>query len=545
MYTAEDLTVVIPTRDRWEITRRTLDGLARQTETGFATIVVVDGDDQRPPALGRDVEVLVNRRAGPGAARNRGAHRARTALVLFLGDDMVPQPGLVATHVAGHRTDTAPETGVLGHVDWHPDISDSRLLRWMDWSASQFNFAGLAAGDDAHWARFYSCNVSLKRDFFLGAGGFDEDFTYYYEDLDCGWRLGERGLRLRFEPAAQAQHLHRYDWDHMLARFDGIALGEHLMATKHPDFEPFFKRRCENALATGRVSPLWPIVFDRLPSRPGRLRQVAQRRANAWWYQRLAPRYLNGYRGADDLDELREYLGDRFDDQKLWHHRHEVESEEQSAPDERTFYRTSEAYLYDLTAFGMWPTKIPYRADLQRVVPPPARLLDYGCGIGTDGLRLLERGYDVAFADFDNPSTRYLRWRLARRDLHPPVYDIEGEVPSDFDAVYAFDVLEHVDDPRGFLDRLERLAPLVVVNLVGPDPGDTHLHKPLDIGELLAYMERRGLVHYRRYHGRVHLVAYRSDGGGGSRARRWVERRRGAAVSRVKDRLERLPQLLA
>ena len=78
---------------------------------------------------------------------------------------------------------------------------------------------------------------------------------------------------------------------------------------------------------------------------------------------------------------------------------------------------------------------------------PGARVLDYGCGIGSDGLALLEAGYEVEFADFDNPSTAYLRWRLARRELSAPIYDLDVEVPGGFDAAYAFDVIEHVDDP--------------------------------------------------------------------------------------------------
>ena len=132
------------------------------------------------------------------------------------------------------------------------------INRWLDWSGTQFDLAGLVPHEDAHWARFYSCNVSLKREWFLAAGGFDPDFSFFYEDLDCGWRLGERGLRLRYEPDARVEHLHAYDWSGVVRRFDGIAVGEQLMAAKHPDFEPFFGRRAEDALAAAPASAAWP-----------------------------------------------------------------------------------------------------------------------------------------------------------------------------------------------------------------------------------------------------------------------------------------------
>ena len=77
-------------------------------------------------------------------------------------------------------------------------------------------------------------------------------------------------------------------------------------------------------------------------------------------------------------------------------------------------------------------------------MPPGSRLLDYGCGIGSDGLMLLEAGYRVEFADFDNPSTEYLRWRLEQRGFDAPVHDLDKDVPDGFDAAYAFDVIEHV-----------------------------------------------------------------------------------------------------
>jgi SAM-dependent methyltransferase len=179
--------------------------------------------------------------------------------------------------------------------------------------------------------------------------------------------------------------------------------------------------------------------------------------------------------------------------------------------DEQAFYRSSEAYLYPLTAFAMTGTKVPYLHELVRHVPPGAHLLDYGCGIGSDGLMLLEAGYRVEFADFDNPSVGFLRWRLERRGFDAPVHDLDKHVPAGFDAAYAFDVIEHVPDPFGFLAELERRAELVEVNLLAPVPNDVDLHYDLPIRELLKHVLRRRLVSYRLLHGRSHLVLYRPE----------------------------------
>jgi SAM-dependent methyltransferase len=209
--------------------------------------------------------------------------------------------------------------------------------------------------------------------------------------------------------------------------------------------------------------------------------------------------------------ELVAYLGDDYDRERLVHYEHGLEAEAAAIGDEATLYRTSQAYLYNLTAFAMTQTKAPYLAALAAAVPAGARVLDYGCGIGSDGLALLEAGYQVAFADFDNPSVRYLRWRLAHRSLSAPIYDLErDDVPGGFDLAYAFDVIEHVEDPFAFLAALERRAGLVLVNFLDEGEDDTRLHRVLPIRRLLLHAASHRLRHYRLHYGRSHLVLYES-----------------------------------
>jgi hypothetical protein len=372
---------------------------------------------------------------------------------------------------------------VLGRVDWHPEVPRSGLLDWIDRERLQFDFDGIE-GDDAGWGRFYSCNVSLPRELFQRAGGFDPAFTYYYEDLDLAFRLRDVGMALRYERAALAEHLHRYDEASFGRRLRGIAAGEYQLTRRRPEFAPFFANFFR-AAEGGRHA-------DR-------------------WRSRFAPTYLDAFEAAEERDELERYLGDDFDEKLLHGHQQAVEAEEAAAPDELTFYRTSRNYLYDLTAFAMTGTKRPYREVIRHRIGPGSRLLDYGCGIGSDGLRFLAAGYDVDFADFDNPSTTYLRWRLRERGFTAEIHDVEREVPAGFELVYCFDVIEHVDDPVAFLAKLEATADLVAINFLEPLANDVHLHKPLPIKALLRHATGHGLVHYSRHHnGRSHFVIYHS-----------------------------------
>jgi GT2 family glycosyltransferase len=516
---AEDLTVVIPTRERWPILTRTLGALAQQTVGGFDIVVVCDGEDQRPPdalrAAHPDAQFLIQPQGGPAAARNHGVAATARPLLLFLGDDMVPVDALVARHLERHAREPEPRVAVLGDVFWHPEVDRGPLMHWLGFSDAQFDFPALRATRpaDAGWGRFYSCNVSLKRSLLDAAGGFDPEFRFDYEDLDLAYRLHEQGMVLRWEPQAIAHHLHRYDLRSLEARYRSRAAGERLMAAKHPWFEPWFERRMRHHTTQPPVGPWWGWLALWAPSRPQRVRQAAERRADRLYHQRLAPTFLAAWEAEREHAELRAYLGSEYDHQRLVHHRETVERQLTEIGDEPAFYRRGDAYLYDLTAFAMSGVKEPYRALIEGLVPAGSRLLDYGCGIGSDGLRLLEAGFTVEFADFDSPSTQYLRWRLEQRGVAAPIYDLDADIPGGFALAYAFDVLEHVDDPFALLAELEERAEIVVVNLLEDAASGSALHRDVPVRRILAHARRQGLVHHRRHAGSSHLVAYRSAGG--------------------------------
>ena len=75
-------------------------------------------------------------------------------------------------------------------------------------------------------------------------------------------------------------------------------------------------------------------------------------------------------------------------------------------------------------------------------------------------------------------------------------------------------MIEHVEDPFAFLDSLERLARVVIVNFLEPSPDEPDVHQhELPIPELLDHAAHRRLRRYRRYHDRSHLVVYESRPG--------------------------------
>jgi hypothetical protein len=398
---------------------------------------------------------------GEGAAANAARRVTDRPVLLFLSGDGIPAPNLVEAHLAFHDQHRGEGAAAAGRIVARPTVPAAG--RWLIEATTRIGL------DLRH--------ASIPTSLIDTLGGFDDSFAFGLAGADLGRRIAAAGCQVLpvLSPCIEVDG--PGDWAAVAEALDPLAWAERRLAAKHPDYAPTLEALIERSRRT----------------------------------RKLMPRFRESWAAGRELDELRSYLGAKFDWNKLFRHAQLVDHEHDEMGDEETFFRTSTSYLYDLTVFAMSRTKAPYLAALRELASPGAKVLDYGCGIGSDGLQLLDDGYLVSFADFDNPSTRYLKRRLDHRCIDAPVHDLDGDVPGGFDLAYAFDVIEHVDDPFALLAELEQRAGVVMVNLLETDPGDTHLHRELPIADLLAHARGRGLLYHRVHHRRSYLVAYRAS----------------------------------
>jgi GT2 family glycosyltransferase len=263
-----DITVVVPTFRRPRLLRRCLESLAiQEVDQARVEIIVVDdgsGDEtaqvlaearQRTPPLRPFTH---SRNLGPAAARNRAVAEARGDVILFLDDDVVATPKLVATHLQIHRSSGDDALGVLGLMRWDPGLRVTPFMRWLDRSGLQFGFdTWIREGAiDPPYAAFYTCNLSMRRRLVADAGGFDERFPYpAYEDMELAWRLAKTGFHLEHRPSALAYHARPIDLGSFAARMTKV--GESAVLLKavqpeividEPDLGPAVRRRERFAL---------------------------------------------------------------------------------------------------------------------------------------------------------------------------------------------------------------------------------------------------------------------------------------------------------
>jgi mycofactocin system glycosyltransferase len=202
---ADAVTIVIPVRDQPAGLATTRAALG-ETQ---ALIIVDDGSVPRVAAAGAEIIRHPTSR-GPAAARNTGWRAAGDTVVVFLDADCEPTPGWLAA-LLPHFAD--PAVGAVApRVRSRPSPDSSPRLAAYEARRSALDLgprpASVRPGSRVPYVP--TAALAVRRQALEEAGGFDEALRYG-EDVDLVWRLGKRGWRVRYEPAATVTHPARPD----------------------------------------------------------------------------------------------------------------------------------------------------------------------------------------------------------------------------------------------------------------------------------------------------------------------------------------------
>lgn len=208
------LTVAIPTYNRKDVLSRVLQALTRQTLSlsGYEIIIVDDGSNDGTAESIRkfcnspvSIRYFFQKNKGPATARNLAVKEAKNKLILFINDDTIPAEDLIEQHVLYHQKWPDDNVAVLGHALWAEGIEVPVYARHY-LVAEYKKLEGL---DEVRPVDFITCNISVKKDFLIHNGFFDEDFPYAaHEDRELGYRLGKKGLRIKYNQYAFVYHYH-------------------------------------------------------------------------------------------------------------------------------------------------------------------------------------------------------------------------------------------------------------------------------------------------------------------------------------------------
>lgn len=160
------------------------------------------------------VEVLASpMNIGFSAANNRLAEKSSAKALVLVNNDTRPRPDWLAHLVAALNEAPADVAAVSGCiVDWKGSRLDfGRGVMTFDGHAFQLDYhrpmAQVEMPEEGSELLF-PCggNMIARRDSFLSAGGFDETYFAYLEDVDLGWRFWSAGERVVSAPQAVVHH---------------------------------------------------------------------------------------------------------------------------------------------------------------------------------------------------------------------------------------------------------------------------------------------------------------------------------------------------
>ena len=140
---------------------------------------------------------------GFAAGNNRLAELATGDVLVLVNNDTRVEPGWLAALVDAYRSAPEDVAAVAGRiVDWNAERLDfGRGLLTFDGHAlplDQGRPLARARLPESGEELLFGCggNLLVRADSFRSAGGFDERFFAYFEDVDLGWRLWAGGERI-------------------------------------------------------------------------------------------------------------------------------------------------------------------------------------------------------------------------------------------------------------------------------------------------------------------------------------------------------------
>ncbi|MBK7595157.1 MAG: glycosyltransferase family 2 protein [Gemmatimonadetes bacterium] len=208
---SRDFSVIVPAHQAALLLPDTLDALSRSSlpRVRWELLVVDDAstdDTARVAARWADAVITLDGPPrGPGGARNAAAARASGTWLVFIDADVRVHPDTLE-RIATVVTEDPALVGVFGSYDDAP--AEQGLLS--EYRNLLHRYVHLRGAGDAE--TFWAGCGAIRRDAFEAVDGFDTARfpRPQIEDIELGYRLRDRGWRIRLDPSIQGTHLKRW-----------------------------------------------------------------------------------------------------------------------------------------------------------------------------------------------------------------------------------------------------------------------------------------------------------------------------------------------
>jgi glycosyltransferase involved in cell wall biosynthesis len=285
MTTGPQISVIIPTRNRAELLRQSLESLIAQTlpASDFEVVVIDDGGTDHTfgvcSNLATALPVTYYRIAPSGisAAKNLGIFAASAPIVFFFDDDDIADPDLLRQHLITHQLHADRATAVLGRTEWSPALEVTELMHYVtDVGRQLFDYSCIGHGDVLDFTFFWGGRSSCKRMLLAREGIFDQNFRFGSEDIELGYRLQPHGFKVVYNRDAVSYMNRPIAYDDFCARCERQGHSQHHFGNVLHGRDPEIRRYCDVDDAASR----WREAEPHLQRKTTRVHDLERRVAD-------------------------------------------------------------------------------------------------------------------------------------------------------------------------------------------------------------------------------------------------------------------------
>lgn len=215
--------LVLPVYNGLEFTEPFLETLFAVTPNELFELIIIDnastdGTGEFLRSVNRSIELISNdQNVGFGRACNQGAAAAVGEYLVFMNNDMLPEHAWLENltgiyeiednvGIAGSKLVYPDDTIQHAGIEFHYRIMDGKALPW-----PYHIFRGLERTNPQvcsvqDHSAVTGAGLCIPRELFHEAGGFNEKYFLYFEDLDLCMSVRNLGKRVVFCPTSVLIH---------------------------------------------------------------------------------------------------------------------------------------------------------------------------------------------------------------------------------------------------------------------------------------------------------------------------------------------------
>ncbi|MGB3363868.1 MAG: glycosyltransferase family A protein [Thermodesulfobacteriota bacterium] len=208
------ISVIIPAYNSTKFITPCLKALDKSTYKSYEVILVDDGSTDDTAKIARDMRCRVfetDHQSGPAVARNHGSEKANGEILLFIDSDVLVKSNTLEL-VASTFSDNPDISALFGSYDDTP--SDTDFLSQYRNLLHHYVHQKSKADATTFWA---GCGA-VRKNIFLELNGYDyKKFAEpSIEDIELGYRMREKGYKIRLDKDLQVTHLKHWGWYSMI-----------------------------------------------------------------------------------------------------------------------------------------------------------------------------------------------------------------------------------------------------------------------------------------------------------------------------------------